>query len=130
MNQTMTNIYKVKSSYGLTESREKLIETLKQAGFGVLWELNFKDKLHEKGLDYNEDFLVMEVCNPAKAKVVLEAEIDMGFMLPCKVGIHTENGNCFVGLMKPTSMVTNEALTALAREVEEALILAIDGAVK
>ncbi len=130
MNQTMTNVYKVKSNYDLTESHERLVETLKQAGFGVLWELNFKDKLREKGLAYDEDFLVMEVCNPAKAKVVLEAEIDMGFMLPCKVGIHTENGNCFIGLMKPTSMVTNESLTALAKEVEEALILAIDSAVK
>ena len=130
MNQTMTNVYKVKSNYDLTESHERLIETLKQVGFGVLWELNFKDKLREKGLEYNEDFLVMEVCNPAKAKVVLEAEIDMGFMLPCKVGIHTENGSCFIGLMKPSSMVSNESLTSLAKEVEDALILAIDGAAK
>ena len=86
MNQTLTNVYKVKSNYDLTESHERLIETLKQVGFGVLWELNFKDKLREKGLAYNEDFLVMEVCNPAKAKVVLEAEIDMASCCLVKSG--------------------------------------------
>jgi uncharacterized protein (DUF302 family) len=33
-----------------------------------LWELNFKDKLQEKGLDFDKNFKILEVCNPVQAK--------------------------------------------------------------
>ncbi|WP_253210408.1 DUF302 domain-containing protein [Tetragenococcus halophilus] len=52
-----------------------------------MWQLNFKDKLKEKGLDFEEDFVVMEVCNPKKAKEVMGKNIHIGYVLPCKMVI-------------------------------------------
>lgn len=64
-------VYEKKTNKKLGEAIDTLTEQLKENGFGVLWQLNFKDKLKEKGLDFEEDFVVMEVCNPKKAKEVM-----------------------------------------------------------
>lgn len=122
----MDFIYKQKSNKSFEETKNTLKFELSKVGFGVLWELNFKDKLSEKGLDFKEDFLVMEVCNPARAKEVLELEMDMGFMLPCKVGVYTKDNAIYVGMMKPSALVENDALQELALSVEIDLKKAID----
>ncbi len=122
----MDFIYKRKSNKSYDETQNALKSELAKVGFGVLWELNFKDKLAEKGLAFKENFLVMEVCNPLKAKEVLEIELDMGFMLPCKVGIYTKDEVVYVGMMKPSALVDNELLKEVALKVETDLRHAID----
>ncbi|QUH20316.1 DUF302 domain-containing protein [Alkaliphilus sp. B6464] len=53
-------------------SFEKAIEDLKKSlsnhNFAVLWELNFKDKPKEKGLYFDKNFKILEVCNPVQTK--------------------------------------------------------------
>lgn len=122
----MDFIYKRKSDKSYDETQKALKSELAKVGFGVLWELNFKEKLSEKGLAFKENFLVMEVCNPSKAKEVLEIELDMGFMLPCKVGIYTKDEAIYVGMMKPSALVENELLKEVALKVETDLRHAID----
>ena len=111
---------------------QSLKESIKPYGFGVLWELNFKDKLQEKGLEFNTDFQVMEVCNPVKAKQVLEGDITAGYFLPCKAAVYEKDGCIYIGMLKPTSLMDihgNKALVDNAEEVEHDLIAAITNAV-
>ncbi|HEY8875827.1 MAG TPA: DUF302 domain-containing protein, partial [Desulfosporosinus sp.] len=56
--------YEVKTRKSFITAVEDLKESLTKNKFGVLWELNFKDKLQEKGLDFHQNFMVLEVCNP------------------------------------------------------------------
>lgn len=78
-------VYEKKTDKKLGEAIDSLTEQLKENGFGVLWQLNFKDKLKEKGFDFEEDFVLMEVCNPKKAKEVMGKNIHIGYVLPCKI---------------------------------------------
>lgn len=106
--------------------------SLSENKFGVLWELNFKDKLKEKGLDFDYNFKILEVCNPIQAKEVLSRDIEVGYFLPCKLVVYEKGSSVFVGMMKPTEimqMLGNSELNSVAREVEDVLKNAIDNIV-
>ncbi|MBR0576082.1 DUF302 domain-containing protein [Proteiniclasticum sp. BAD-10] len=120
----MKMIYEVKTEKSFEVAREDLKKSLGARSFGVLWEMNFKDKLHEKGLEFEDDFQVMEVCNPPKAKKVLDKHREAGYMLPCKMAVYTEEGQVYMGMMKPTALMgvmEKEDLRDVAEEVEAIL---------
>ena len=94
--------------YTVTTGKEfgKTIEDLKLAlgerKFGVLWELDVSSKLKEKGVEYPGTFRILEVCNPQRAKGVLEANIRAGYFLPCKVVVYVADGKTNIGMPRPT----------------------------
>ena len=127
----MNMIYKQKTSKGFEEALDSLKSNLSEVEFGVLWQLNFKDKLLEKGLVFENNFMILEVCNPLKAQHVLNEQIEMGFFLPCKVAVYEDGGATYIGMPNPTALMAtamdgNEALKAMADEVESTLKKAID----
>jgi len=125
----MELIYQVKTDKSFDDAVMSLKEACASVGFGTLWQLNFKDKLHEKGLAFDDNFMILEVCNPVKAQKVLLENREAGFFLPCKVAIYEKGGEVFMGMPKPTelmAMLGSEALKSAADEVESALIEAID----
>src|SRR5665648_702802 len=97
--------YKVQTNKSFERTIEDLKESLSNHNFGVLWELNFKDKLKEKGLDFDKNFKILEVCNPNQAKKVLEENIEVGFFLPCKIVVYEDSGSVFIGMPKPTELI-------------------------
>ncbi len=130
----MNMIYKQKTEKTFDEALESLKANLSEVEFGVLWQLNFKDKLQEKGLTFDNNFMILEVCNPVKAQRVLSEQMEMGFFLPCKVAVYEEGGITYIGMPNPTSlmstiMVDNVDLENMAKEVELQLQQAIDRSV-
>lgn len=124
--------------YTVTTGKEfgKTIEDLKLAlgerKFGVLWELDVSSKLKEKGVEYAGPFRILEVCNPQRAKGVLEANIRAGYFLPCKVVIYVADGKTYIGMPKPTTLIGllgDESLRQVAEEVEADLVAAMNAAV-
>lgn len=102
---------------------------LQERSFGVLWELNLKDKLQEKGQDFNTNFMILEVCNPVKAALVLNQRIEAGYMLPCKMGVYEKNGKTWVGMQNPLKLIEimgDESLRGFAEEVADTLRSAIE----
>ena len=87
----MNMIYKQKTEKAFEQALESLKGNLAEEEFGVLWQLNFKDKLQEKGLAFDNNFMILEVCNPSKAQRVLNEQMDMGFFLPCKVAVYEDD---------------------------------------
>lgn len=125
--------YKVRTEKGFEKAIEVLKESLSNHKFGVLWELNFKDKLKEKGLDFDKNFKILEVCNPKQAKEILEKHIEVGYFLPCKMVVYEDDNSVFIGMLKPTEligMMDNSELSSIAADVERELKAAIDDAVK
>ena len=95
----------------------------------MLWELNFKDKRLEKGLDFDINFKILEVCNPRQAKRVLEMHIEAGYFLPCKIVVYEEKDSVMIGMPRPTGligMIDNNQSSVIALEVENELRSAID----
>lgn len=123
--------YKIRTDKSFEKATEDLKKSLDNHNFGVLWELNFKDKLVEKGLDFDKNFKILEVCNPQQAKEVLERHIEVGYFLPCKMVVYEDDNSVFIGMIKPTGligMMNNDELSSIAIEVENELMSAIDGA--
>lgn len=124
--------YEKSTTKSFSEALESIKKELKDRKFGVLWELNFKEKLAEHDIDFPTNFKTLEVCNPQKASEVLSNHIEVGYFLPCKVVVYEKESNVFIGTAKPEillGMMGFEDLGDVAKEVEQILTDAIDAAV-
>jgi uncharacterized protein (DUF302 family) len=108
---------------------EKARESLKSEGFGVLCEIDIREKLKEKlGVDF-VNYRILGACNPQLAYHALQHEIDLGLLLPCNVIVYEKNGKAFVAAVdasKMLSVVGNPELQSTAKKVTEKLHRAID----
>lgn len=128
----MDIIYEKATKQNFESAIKKLKESLATVGFGVLWEMNFKETLQAKGQDFDKNFVILEVCNPAKAKLVLDQMLEAGYMLPCKMAVYEKEGEVRIGMIKTQTLVGlmgNDDLIDVANEVGETLKAAIDAAV-
>lgn len=125
--------YELSTDKSFDEAVASITKILEEQKFGVLWKLNFKDKLKEKGIDFENNFMILEVCNPHKAKEVLTSHIDVGYFLPCKLAVYEEKGNVKIGMMNPETligMLGYEDLNNTAKEVQDIMVTAINNAAK
>ncbi|WP_416147469.1 DUF302 domain-containing protein [Salipaludibacillus sp. HK11] len=121
--------YTVETNKSIDEAISSLEESLSAEKFGVLWSFNVKDKLQEKGLDFQQDYRILEVCNPHEAERVLSQNNLVGYFLPCKIVVYDDHGTTKIGMPKPSeliSMVEDEGLKELAVDIEKRLIGCID----
>ncbi|UCC16682.1 MAG: DUF302 domain-containing protein [Dehalococcoidales bacterium] len=118
---------RVNTSYEETITRTK--EELQNEGFGILTEIDVKATLKKK-LDVDFDnYIVLGACNPPFAYQALQAEKDIGLLLPCNVIVYESDGTTYVSAIAPTvamNMVENPGLENIAVEVEEKLKRVID----
>lgn len=124
------------SEFGMTttvnrpyeETVERVRETLKEEGFGVLTEIDVKQTVKEKlGLDF-KNYVILGACNPSLAHRVLSADPFVGLLLPCNVIVFEKDGATVVSAIDPIAMMgnfTNETLKAVASEVRPRLERAI-----
>ena len=113
----------VHSSY--EETLDRVVEELKNKGFGVLTEIDVKATLKKK-LDVDfKPYKILGACNPPFAYKALQAEEQIGLMLPCNVIVYVnDEGETVVSAIDPKASmqaVENESLGAIARAVEEKL---------
>src|SRR3989344_104679 len=95
---------------------------LQKEGFGVLTEIDVKATLKKK-LDVDfDDYIILGACNPSMAYKALQAEQDLGLMLPCNVIVYSKSGKTFAAAIKPTvqmEKIGNPKLKDIAGEVEK-----------
>jgi len=123
--------YTVTTGKGFDQAVEDLKKALAERNFSVLWELDVPSKLKEKGVEYAGPLRILEVCNPLRAKVALEANVRAGYFLPCKIVVYVEGGTTKIGMPRPTVLIGllgDESLRKVAEEVEAELAAALDAA--
>ena len=125
----MSFSYTVVTKKNIDDVVSNLTENLKEIGFGVLDTLDFKKILEEKGLEFSNNYKIMEICNPKLAKQVLEANPDLGLFLPCTIAVYQKENENYISLARPTSilnMASEENLKSMGKEIESNLIKIID----
>ncbi len=121
--------YKKQVSLSFADTVEKVKEELKKEGFGVLTEIDVKDTMKKKiDVDYN-NYVILGACNPEFAHKALQADKQIGLLLPCNVIVYEEDDNVTVSAIVPTvamSVADLPALAEVAHEVEDKLKRVVD----
>jgi uncharacterized protein (DUF302 family) len=100
--------------------------------FGVLHIHDLKATMNKKGVPFEPECRVFEVCNPKKAFAVLSEDLSMNMALPCRISVWEEHGNTQIGMINPKPMLEmlsqSPALSEVADEVQGILTAIIDEA--
>lgn len=118
-------IYKLESSRDLETVVTMFENAAKAHKFGVLAKHNVKATLNSKGVEFEPECIIVEICNPVQAKKVLEANMDISTALPCRVAIYKDKGKVTLSTIKPTKLVSmfqNPELKSTAEEVEVEIV--------
>lgn len=121
--------YTVETDQTMEKALQSLEKSLKEDKFGVLWQFDVKETLNNKGFEFEQPYMVLEVCNPQEAQKLLTKNQMVGYFLPCKIVVYEADGKVKVGMPKPTALIelaADDALMDIARDVEKRLIHAID----
>jgi uncharacterized protein (DUF302 family) len=107
------------------EAESKALTALKEKGFGLITEIDMRQKLSEKlGVEIQR-YKILGMCNPAFAYKALQTEEKIGTMLPCNVlVIDKGDGRTEISAVNPLASmmaIQNPALGGLASEVTDIL---------
>lgn len=103
---------------------EKVTAELQKEGFGVLTTIDVKETLKKKlNIDFKQ-YKILGACNPPFAHKALEAEEEIGLLLPCNVIVYEKGGKSVVAAFDPMSMskvMDNPAVQPIAEEMKRRL---------
>jgi len=108
---------------------ERVREELTREGFGVLCEIDVQATMRDKlGVD-QEQYVILGACNPPLAHRALDAEPELGTLLPCNVVVYRRDGTTHVSAIDPErmlSLVDNPDLALIAAEVRAKLAAVVE----
>lgn len=124
--------YIVETDKSFEQASTDLESAVGRLGFGVLHVHDLGGTLRSKGIDFEEQCKVFEVCNPVQAAKVLNADMRLNMALPCRISVFTEKGKTRIGLIRPVQMLSalsdDKALAKVSKEVEAKTIQMVDEA--
>lgn len=98
--------------------------------FGIVCVHDLKKTMANKGVEFENEVRVYEICNPMKARAVLSIDMDLCSALPCRISVYQDAGKTKIGMIKPVDMLKainpDTELLAHAQEVEDISIRIID----
>lgn len=116
----------------MDQVRPRVLDALKQQGFGILTEIDVRKTLKEKLGEDMEDYVILGACNPQLAHRALEADRSIGLLLPCNVVLRETSEGTEVSILDPRAMFemvdaeTQQKMQGLPEEARQRLHAAIE----
>ena len=126
-------LYQIRTSKSLKEVAQALETAAEKYKFGVIAVHDLKAKMQEKGVEFDRECLIYEVCNPQQAKKVLESNAEISTALPCRISIYSEGGGFTLATLRPTGLIglfVTPALRVVAQEVEDVILKMMEEAAR
>ena len=125
--------FDISLSGNIDDIKSRVVEELQKVGFGVLTEIDVAATLKKK-LDVDRrPYLILGACNPKLANQAINADPDIGLLLPCNVVLREkQDGSVTVAFMDPAAvlgLVDKPGVEQLAAEVR-ALLESVRDALK
>ncbi len=113
------------SGVAFEDATRLVSDALASEGFGILTEIDVQATFKKKiGIDFRP-YVILGACNPLLAKQALEAEPQIGLLLPCNVVVQEGPGDqVIVSIVNPKTMFTlvdNPHVAGIAEEIERRL---------
>jgi uncharacterized protein (DUF302 family) len=121
----MSYHYSKTTSYSFEEALIKVKAALETEGFGIITEIDLKEKFKEKLKVDFRNYKILGACNPGLAYQAIQQEDNIGVMLPCNILVQDHAGGgvtiTAINPMETMAAVENPNLTSLAEEVSQKL---------
>ncbi len=118
-------LFEVESTKTIDQVCRDLEKAAMDHKFGVMTVHNLKETMKKKGVEFEKECRIFEVCNPHQAKKVLEKNMEISTALPCRISVFNEGNKVKLATLKPTALILQfnaPELEPVAKEVEETLI--------
>jgi uncharacterized protein (DUF302 family) len=118
-------------SYGMTirvpgrfeSTVDRVRAALREQGFGVLTEIDVQATLRQKLDAELEPYVILGACNPQLAKRALDADREIGLLLPCNVVVRADGPDAvLVQALDPQVMVSVAGRAELKDVADEATV--------
>lgn len=97
--------YIVDTTKSFSQAACDLEKVITRNGYGLLHVHDFGNTLRSKGVGFNSECKIFEVCNPSLASRILQYDMRLNTALPCRISIYTDNGVTKIGMIQPVKML-------------------------
>lgn len=129
----MEHVVLMESVKPLDEACRALEAAIVDHHFGVLHIHDVRSTLGKKGVVLDRDVRIYDVCNPQRAKQVLDQNILVSAALPCAISVFEEDGKAKIAFLRPTAVLSlfgSPELASAAAEVERTIEEIVSAAVR
>ena len=109
----------------ITETAAALEAAVQANHYGLMHVHNLRETMAKKGVAFDHECMVFEVCQPQQAKKVLEENMSVSTALPCRISLYEEDGHTILATLKPSvllAMFGTPQLEPVARDVEATIL--------
>lgn len=114
--------YVISSDKSIDEVCQAMETAVPDHRFGVVGIHDLKATMAKKGVEFDKEVRVFEICNPMKAKAILNTDMDLAMALPCRISVYEDGGQTKISMIEPVAMLqalnSTPELVEIASEVE------------
>lgn len=122
--------YRKRTHLPFEQAMERIKTTLSDQGFGILMEIDVAETLKAKiDADIGGRYTILGACKPPLAFKALQAERELGLLLPCNVIVYEDGDGTVVSSIEPMAalgVAGTPALMPIAEEAAKGIRKAID----
>ncbi len=118
----------MKQTFETTKSVDEVIKSIQEIlpnySFGLQHIHNPPEKMREKGIEFDKECKILDICSPKIAYEFLSQDMSLSCIMPCKIAVYNDNGQTTIALNSLVQMVDdlNPDLIDIAQDAQESII--------